>query len=93
VAKRVTRSEQESYRVMFFIISSLIMGTMVWLVYQEFITRRPWAENQANWYKVQEQRALKNLESEKTWLKEGTLIEKTMKGKKKKSKWVLLSIS
>jgi len=65
---------------MFFIISSLIMGAMVWLIYQEFFTRRPWADVQADWYKVQEQRARVNLQSEETWLKEGVLIEKDEDG-------------
>ena len=56
------------------------MGTMVWLIYQEFSPGIPWADVQADWYKVQEQRARVNLESEETWLKEGVLIEKDEEG-------------
>ncbi len=76
MAKKKTRSEEESYRVPFFIISSILMGSMLWLLYQEFVTRRPWKNYQIGWFQVQESRAKKNLASEETWLQKGVLVTK-----------------
>ncbi len=71
--KRPTRSEEESYRLYFFIISQLLMLSMVWLLYQEFFSRRPWKDIQLGWFQVEKARAVKNLESEKKYLKSGTM--------------------
>lgn len=73
--KKPTRSEEESYRVMFFVVSSLIMLSCVWLLYQEFVERRPWNGFQLAFFEVEKRRADKNLESEVKWLKEGVKIE------------------
>src|SRR5262249_7509301 len=69
VAKTPTRSEQESYRLFFFIVANLIMGSMVWLVLQETFTRRPWKDFQLGWFPLGEARARENLDGEKDWLK------------------------
>jgi len=73
VAKNPTRSEEETYRVHFFIISSAVMALCVWLVYQEMITRRPWRDFQIAWFQVDDARAKKNLEAEEQWLASGTI--------------------
>lgn len=80
MAKKKTRSEEESYRVLFFVISSLMMLSTVWLVYQEFFTRRPWKEYQTRWFTVALERAKTNLESEKLFIKEGVIITKDDEG-------------
>ncbi len=72
--KKPTRSEEESYRVMFFVISSLTMLSCVWLLYQEFVERRPWNTYQLAFFDVEAGRAQKNLESEEKWLAEGVQI-------------------
>jgi mono/diheme cytochrome c family protein len=71
VAKVPTKSEQESYRLSFFIIAQLIMGSMIWLCFQETFTRRPWKDFQIRWWAMEKSRAEKNLEGEKSWLKTG----------------------
>lgn len=68
VAKRPTRLEQESHRMLFFIVAQLIMGSMIWLVFQETFTRRPWKDHQLGWYEVERGRAEKNLASEQAFL-------------------------
>lgn len=73
VAKRPTRSEEESYRLLFFIVSQLIMLSMIWLIYQEFFSRRPWKNHQLGWFQVEKERARRNLDGEKTWLETGVL--------------------
>jgi cytochrome c2 len=76
VAKRPTRSEEESYRLLFFIISQLIMLSMIWLIYQEFFSRRPWKNYQLGWFQVEKARAGRNLSAEQEWLATGTLTTK-----------------
>lgn len=80
MAKKKTRSEEESYRLWFFIIGQLLMLSMVWLVYQETFTRRPWKDVQLVWFQIEKVRANKNLEAEKEWLKSGTLTVKDEDG-------------
>lgn len=79
MAKSATRSEQESYRLWFFIIAQLIMVSMVWLVFQETYTRRPWKDHQLRWFETEATRAALNLAGEQDWLKTGTL-KKTVEG-------------
>lgn len=76
MAKKKTRLEEESYRLWFFIIGQLLMLSMVWLVYQEFFSRRPWKDVQLGWFQVEKTRAHKNLDAERKWLKDGTLTVK-----------------
>ena len=76
MAKRPTRSEEESYRLLFFIISQLIMLSMIWLIYQEFFSRRPWKNFQLGWFQVEKSRAGRNLSAEQEWLTSGTLTTK-----------------
>ena len=83
MAKKLTRSEEEDYRLPFFIISSLIMGSMIWLVYQETFTRRPWKNIQLGFFRVEKARAEKNLESEQSWLKNGVVTRKNEAGEPK----------
>lgn len=77
--KRPTRLEEESYRLLFFIVAQLIMLSMIWLLYQEFFSnrylggRRPWKDVQLAWFEVEKARAQTNLEAEKKWLEEGTI--------------------
>jgi cytochrome c2 len=80
VAKKKTRLEEESYRLWFFIIGQLLMLSMVWLVYQEFFSRRPWKDVQLGWFQVEKARANKNLEAEQKFLKSGTLTVKDEDG-------------
>ncbi len=73
--KKPTRSEQESYRLLFFVIAQVMMLSMGWLLFQEFAERRPWKGIQDQWAQVEEARALKNLSGEKTWLEKGVLVK------------------
>ncbi len=70
MAKRPTRLEQESYRLFFFVVAQLLMGSMIWLVFQETFTRRPWKDHQLGWYSVERERAQKNLASEEAFVKD-----------------------
>jgi cytochrome c2 len=76
--KRPTRSEEESYRLWFFVISQLLMLSMIWLLYQEFFSnlylggRRPWKDIQLGWFEVEKERAERNFAAEERWLAEGS---------------------
>lgn len=54
----------------FFIVAQLVMGSMIWLVFQETFTRRPWKDHQLGWFEVEKARAEKNLASEEAFLKD-----------------------
>ncbi len=77
--KRPTRSEEESYRLFFFVVAQLLMLSMIWLLYQEFFSnrllggRRPWKDVQLSWFEVEKARANKNYAAEEEWLETGTV--------------------
>jgi len=57
--------EQESHRWSFFILSLIVGGTMVWTVYDEVVTRRPWKFYQDEFARLAEAAATEELEAAK----------------------------
>ena len=71
--------EKRSLRMVFFVSSMILLGTTVWALWDESVSRRPWVEYQVEFKQLEYEKVQKGLEQARARLQEPSVQAKLAK--------------